>query len=60
MVAIPRASAECEGGLEWTSSCGPPDPIGANTPCSGQVIIEHRQPITHLFLRAQRLLGSGG
>jgi HlyD family secretion protein len=59
-----RASPELDestlSGFRWTSSSGPPHPIGGNTPCSAQIIIDKRRPISYVIPTVKKTLGIGG
>lgn len=55
--AAPQLDDKSPSGFAWTSRGGPPHTIAANTPCSAQIIIEKRRPISYVIPTVKKALG---
>jgi len=58
VIAKPKA-ADTPSLFEWTSAEGPPISISSSTPCTAQVIVEHRRPISYVIPLTKKALGMG-
>lgn len=53
----PLLDPNSPSGFKWTSATGPPIAISSSTPCSAQVIVEERKPISYVIPMAKKALG---
>ena len=58
--AVPELDPKSPSGFAWTSSSGPPHPVGGNTPCAAQIVIEDRSPISYVIPALRKTLGVQG
>lgn len=57
--AVPRLDPSNSDRFVWTSSGGPPQVIVANTPCTAQIIIDERSPISYVIPALKKAAGVG-
>lgn len=58
--AAPELDPSTASGFRWTSSRGPAVAIGGNTPCSAQIIIDKRRPISYVIPTVKKAVGLSG
>jgi HlyD family secretion protein len=49
--------AHSPSGVQWSSSPGPPAPIPSGIPCSANVVVAERRPVTLVVPALQRVFG---
>lgn len=59
IVADPELNAANPSGFAWTSSTGPPVEVSSSTPCSSQVIVDEKRPISYIIPATKKALGIG-
>jgi HlyD family secretion protein len=56
---VPELDPESPSGFKWTSAKGPPFPVSSSTPCSAQIVVSERQPISYVIPLTKKALGMG-
>lgn len=60
VLAEPQTDPLTKSRFAWTSSDGPAHEIAGNTPCTAQIIIDRRRPISYVIPALRKAMGTGG
>ncbi len=55
--AEPLKDPNNPSGFQWTSAGGPPIVIDANTPCTAQIVVDKKRPISYVIPTVKKTLG---